>query len=230
MNTLIKADLGCNIEGIYYGTVFYADDIVLLGASVMKVQQMLNICYTYCNKYGICLNLAKSKWMCADVHNKSKGVQFDLNGIKLENVVKGIKYLGVNLVISRKELTIDNDDRIKKFNAAAYDVLLNSSDLSETIRYELVVKKCYIGLLLYGIGAIIVDQIAVYRLHVAYRKIFRYIFNLPLWAHISELLEVFNIESVENIICLKRQRITTSYITSRFKEIACLALLSMYNL
>ena len=46
----------------------------------------------------------------------------------------------------------------------------------------------------------------------------------------SELLEVFNIESVENIICLKHQRISTSYITSRFKEITCLALLSMYNL
>ena len=30
MTTLIKADLGCNIGGIYYGTVFYADDIVLL--------------------------------------------------------------------------------------------------------------------------------------------------------------------------------------------------------
>ena len=42
MNTLIKADLECNIEGIYDGTVFYADDIMLLGASV---QQMLNICY-----------------------------------------------------------------------------------------------------------------------------------------------------------------------------------------
>ena len=66
------------------------------------------------------------------------------------------------------------------------------------------------------IGAINVDQIAVYRLHIAYRKIFRYIFNLPLWAHISELLEVFNIESVESIICSKRQRISTSYITSRF--------------
>ena len=106
MTTLIKADLGCNIGGINYGTVFYADDIVLLGASVMKVQQMLNICYTYCYKYGIYLNSAKSKWMCTDVHNKCKGVQFDLNGIKLENVVNGIRYLGVNLVISRKELTI----------------------------------------------------------------------------------------------------------------------------
>ena len=36
----------------------------------------------------------------------------------------------MNLVISRKELTKDIDDRIKKFNVAAYDVLLNSSDLS----------------------------------------------------------------------------------------------------
>ena len=134
----------------------------------------------------------------------------------------------MNLVISRKELTINIDDRIK-FNAAAYDVLLNSSDLSETIRCELVVKKC-LPILLFEIGAINVDQTAVHRLHVAYRKIFRYIFNLPLWVHISELLEVFNIESVENIICLKRQRISTQYITSCFKEIACLALLSLYNL
>ena len=224
-----KADLGCSIGGIYYGTVFYADDIVLVGASKMKVQQMLNICYTYCYKYGMYLNSAKSKWMCTDVHNKCKGVQFDLKGKKLENVVNGIRYLGVNLVMDRKELTTDIDDRIKKFKADAYDVLFNSSDLSETIRCELVVKKC-LSILIYGIGAINVDQIAIYRFHVAYRKIFRYIFNLPLRAHISDLLELFDIESVENIMCLKCQRISSSYITSRFKEIACLALLSMYNL
>ena len=90
MTTLIKeVDLGCSIGDIYYGTVFHADDIVLLGASVMKVQQMFNIRYTYCYKYGIHLNSAKSKWMCTDVHNKCKGVQFDLIGIKLENVVNG---------------------------------------------------------------------------------------------------------------------------------------------
>ena len=49
----------------------------------------------------------------------------------------------MNLVINRKELTIDIDDRIKKFDAVAYDVLLNTSDLSETIRCELVVKKMF---------------------------------------------------------------------------------------
>ena len=78
------------------------------------------------------------------------------------------------------------------------------------IEYELVVKKC-LPIQLYGTGAINVDQIAICRLHVTYRKIFRYIFNLPLWAHISELLKVFNFESVENIICLKRQRISIHY-------------------
>ena len=113
--------------------------------------------------------------MCTDAHNKCKGVQFDLNGIKLENFVNSIRYLRVNLVINRKALTINIDDRIKKFNAAAYNVLLNSSDLSETIRFELVVKKC-LSILLYGIGAINVGQIAIYRLHVAYRKILRYIY------------------------------------------------------
>ena len=72
MNTLIKADLRCSIEGIYYDTVFYADDIVLLGASVMKVQKILNICYTYCNKYGIYLISATNKWMSTEVHKSVK--------------------------------------------------------------------------------------------------------------------------------------------------------------
>ena len=96
--------------------------------------------------------------MCTDVHNKCKGVQYDLNGIKLDNIVNGIRYLGVNLVINRKELTIDMDDRIKKFNAAAYDVLLNSSDLSEIIRCKPVVKIC-LPILLYRICVINVARL-----------------------------------------------------------------------
>ena len=63
----------------------------------------------------------------------------------------------MNLVINRKELTIDIDDRIKKFNAAAY-FLLKSSGLSETIRCKFVVKK-YLPILFYGIGAINVDRL-----------------------------------------------------------------------
>ena len=48
---------------------------------------------------------------------------------------------------------MDINDRIIKFNAACYSVLLNSNDLSEVIRCELVVKKC-LPVLMCGIGCI----------------------------------------------------------------------------
>ena len=61
--------------------------------------------------------------------------------------------MSVNLIVCNNELTIDVEDRICKFNIAAYDVLLNTSDLNEGISCELIVKKC-LPVLLYGIGGV----------------------------------------------------------------------------
>ena len=41
-------------------------------------------------------------------------------------------------------LTLDVGDRIRKFNISAYDVLLNSADLTEVVRCELIVKNAYL--------------------------------------------------------------------------------------
>ena len=56
-----------------------------------------------------------------------------MNDIVLQNVVKIIKFLNVGLLIKRGLLTMDINDRIVKFTAACYLVLLNSNDLSEGI-------------------------------------------------------------------------------------------------
>jgi hypothetical protein len=37
--------LGCRVRCVYAGCVLYADDILLLSGSVMKLQEMLDICY-----------------------------------------------------------------------------------------------------------------------------------------------------------------------------------------
>ena len=60
MKQLSCEKLGCTIDGIYYGTIFCADDFVLLGASACKMQKMIDIYYKYGNKYGITLNPAKT--------------------------------------------------------------------------------------------------------------------------------------------------------------------------
>ena len=96
-------------------------------------------------------------------------------------------------------LTIDVEYRIRKFNMAAYDVLLNTSDLNEVIRYELIVKKC-LPVLLYGIGGVSITNWDICNLHIAYRKIYRYIFKMSLRVSISDLLNVFNITPLVELI------------------------------
>ena len=41
MKELKHTNLGCKIGGLYFGTAFYADDIILLGVSVKKLKKWL---------------------------------------------------------------------------------------------------------------------------------------------------------------------------------------------
>ena len=119
-------------------------------------------------------------------------------------------------------LTLDVGDRIRKFNISAYDVLLNSADLTEVVRCELIVNKC-LPILLYGVEAFKISNNDMYRLHLAYRKISRYIFNLPLRAHISELLEVFNVKSIANLIKDRELNMIKQCFASQFNKQSHLA-------
>jgi len=56
---LRKADLGCHMGGVFVGVVAYADDLLLVSASVVQLQRMLNICYSQAEKVGIQFNAKK---------------------------------------------------------------------------------------------------------------------------------------------------------------------------
>jgi len=67
---LKASKLGCCIKDIYVGCVMYADDILLLSASVITLQSMLSICSEYGRKHDIIFNCKKS--MCMAVGSKWK--------------------------------------------------------------------------------------------------------------------------------------------------------------
>ena len=96
-------------------------------------------------------------------------MSFDIHGVAIQNVGLSTKYLSVNLIVCNNVLIIDVEDRIHKFNMAAYDVLLNSSDLNEVTSCELVVKKC-LPVLLYGMRGVSITNRDIYKLHIVYRK------------------------------------------------------------
>jgi len=65
ISALRKSDLGCHIKNFYAGCIMYADDLILLSASVVDLQSMLNICDTVGLELGINFNVTKS--MCLAV-------------------------------------------------------------------------------------------------------------------------------------------------------------------
>ena len=113
--------------------------------------------------------------MGTDVHNDNSKIIFTMNDVVISKC-DSIKYLGVNLIVRGKMLTLDVDERIRKINAVAFDVLLNTCDLSKIVRCMLITKKC-LPMLMYGIGVVEINPNAVHKLHIAHRKMFRYIFK-----------------------------------------------------
>ena len=53
---LKQADNGCHMGGMYTGCLAYADDLILISASVVKLQKMLDICSTYGTNLDIKFN------------------------------------------------------------------------------------------------------------------------------------------------------------------------------
>ena len=95
---------------------------------------MINLCCEYGKKYGIYFNPKKTKWLCTNVYNKHLYVNFLLNNDVFENSGNSIRYIGVNLIVKMSLFTVDVNDKIRKFNSLARDVLMNSADLSEVVR------------------------------------------------------------------------------------------------
>jgi len=52
--------LGCCVADTHVGCIMYADDILLLSASVVVLQSMLDTCFAYGQKHDIVFNCSKS--------------------------------------------------------------------------------------------------------------------------------------------------------------------------
>ena len=56
---LSKAGYGCFVRQIYMGCIVYADDIILLSASIIVIQEMLNMCFRKGEELDIIFNNSK---------------------------------------------------------------------------------------------------------------------------------------------------------------------------
>ena len=80
------------------------------------------------------------------------------------------------------------------------------------------------------IGGVLITNRDIYKLHNAYRKIYRYIFKMSLRASISDLLNAFNITPIIELIENKTKNFMRQCLDSRYIELKFLSICIMYGL
>ena len=91
---LRKSDYGCHLRHLYVGCFMYADDLILLPASIYDLQKMLNICSNTGNDLGLSFNAKKSTCIVIGPTITGMPAAMIISNMPLQWVDK-IKYLGI---------------------------------------------------------------------------------------------------------------------------------------
>lgn len=139
MNALISElssqHVGCHVDGMCVNNLSYANDMVLLSASVCCLRTLLKICQEYAMSHGLKYNVIKSHYMVFEAgSNRPLHVpEVTLYGTPLERV-KNFKHLGhiitadlkdnVDIERERRALCVRANMLARRFSRCSSDVKL----------------------------------------------------------------------------------------------------------
>ena len=182
INVLIVAlklnDYGCHVNKCYIGCIFYADDIILISASIMGLQAMLDICDSTISNLKLKFNSSKCYCICFGTRHGKVVAPMKL-GSDVILWVNSIKYLGVT-VRSGVKMTVDLDVVKRKFYAACNSILSNSIFQSELLRLHLLESYC-LPILTYCIAVWDLTKKQISCLNVCWNMMFRKLFGFHKW-------------------------------------------------
>jgi len=188
INSVISAlrlsGLGCHISGVYIGCLVYADDIILLSASVGHLQMMLDICYVKGTEIDIVFNAKKSSLF---VVGRAHDVLIDSLRIGQDTIAwnKSLKYLGVYFN-SGRTLQIDNETVVRKFYAATNAICSHVKFACEMSVLFLMETFC-LPLLSYLCEALSYSKQQLCQLNICWNRAYRKVFKMNDWESVKEV-------------------------------------------
>ena len=200
-------DIGCKFCGNYIGVIMYADDLLLLSASVSGLQHMLNRCYSICVDSNLEFNCDKSS--CAIVGPSAN--------YRVENMSLGnhslpwatvVKYLGVSFQVGGK-LFIDTALIKRKFYASVNCILSKTRCMHEMVKLALMEAHC-LPVLLYSCTALSYTKQQLNDLSACWNSVYRRIFGFNKWDSVRVFiagLGRMNFTSIHAHLCFKFQKV-----------------------
>ena len=179
------AGLGICINKSWLGCIMYADDIILLSASIVGLQALLDKCGVVSSQLGLSFNCSKS-W-CLAIGPRCKASLPDMFLCHKKVVwAEQVKYLGVTFCAGNK-LSCDADSIMRKFYAACNNIFSNSLGLSELMQLHL--QQTYsLPVLRYGTVALRFSQSQLCKLNACWNNVYRKVFGFHLWESVREFV------------------------------------------
>jgi exonuclease III len=198
---LRKSDLGCKLHNLYVGCIMYADDLILLSASILNLQSMLEICSTTGKELGLKFNSNKSN--CLHI---GPSVINNKPALLLDNQIIGwsnkIKYLGI-WVNSNVKFDIDISDCRRKFFLSVNTLLVKTKFTCDMVKLNIIESSC-LPILMYGVESGIVNDSASTTLNCCWNSVYRRIFGYFRWESVRNIMSAMNKLNVIHMINLRR--------------------------
>ena len=212
---LIKLDkYGCFINGICYGSIMYADDLVLLSNSLREMQIMLDICCSELDKMGLFLNEGKSYLMRFGKGWDNRHVDLLTSKGIIPKVDTGT-YLGVVFVAGSKG-RIDVHKNKNKFYAS-FNSLYSTLGKTNTPFVSLhLTHSIALPCLLYGMEAVVLNKTTMRELELPWSRAFMKVFNTFDLTVVQDCQQFCGYSTVQEMINNRRQAFINSIIKSKF--------------
>jgi hypothetical protein len=182
LTSLRQLRAGCHINSCFVGALMYADDLILLSASVAGLQNSLNVCSSISLELRLEFNCKKS--CCIAFGSKYNECKLSLKlGAQSIDWNQSIKYLGV-VFVAGVVLNVDTDVISRKFYAACNSVYSKAACLSELAKLHLIESYC-LPLLTYAIGSLNLSKSQCNRLNICWNNVYRRIFGFNRWESVK---------------------------------------------
>ena len=212
---IVQSNVGCNIGGIFYNILAYADDIVLMAPSWLSLQSLINLLSCCALDINLSCNTAKTVCMMFNPKRKSMIIDssfpcFTLGGVELQFVHK-FKYLGH---IITNDFS-DNDDinrEIRNLFMRTNILIRRYSKCSLAVKLSLFKAYC---MCLYDIGIWkYYSNSRFNKLKSCYNKCIKMFFKFDRCYSVTVMLSELNLPSFDNLYAKSVHSFYNSCLTS----------------
>ena len=208
---LTNSGYGTYVIQMCISCIFFADDVVLLSPSRYGLQELLDICGAYCDRFCLDFNVKKSKIMIIGKNSKCDYCALTIHGAPLDHVSE-YKYLGVNLC-ANKGLCFSSTTAIRSFYRAANSILHSRVKPKNEVLMKLLYANC-VPILTYGCAVKEYSASEMYRCHVAINNAIRKIYSFAMWQSIRQVRLASGYDSIYEIFAKSKAKFMSSAATS----------------